>query len=78
MKGSGLATGTERAAAGDEARSRRHEGLSRDELLNAYRLMLLSRRIDDKEIQLKNQRRSLPRRFCREAYETCRTGVKLV
>ena len=33
----------------------RHEGLSRDGLLRAYRLMVLSRRIDDKEIQLKNQ-----------------------
>src|SRR2546426_2553162 len=31
------------------------EGLSRDELLAAHRLMLLSRRLDDKEIQLKNQ-----------------------
>ncbi len=30
-------------------------GLTRDDLLHAYRLMLLSRRIDDKEIQLKNQ-----------------------
>lgn len=29
--------------------------LSRDELVRFYRLMLLSRRIDDKEIQLKNQ-----------------------
>src|SRR5918993_138699 len=29
--------------------------LTRDELLAAYRLMLLSRRLDDKEIQLKNQ-----------------------
>ena len=29
--------------------------LSRDELLHIYRTMLLSRRIDDKEIQLKNQ-----------------------
>ena len=28
---------------------------SRDVLLRAYRLMALSRRIDDKEIQLKNQ-----------------------
>jgi 2-oxoisovalerate dehydrogenase E1 component len=34
---------------------REHEGLTRDELLAAYRLMLLSRTIDDKEIQLKNQ-----------------------
>ncbi|HUR21014.1 MAG TPA: dehydrogenase E1 component subunit alpha/beta [Vicinamibacterales bacterium] len=31
------------------------EGLTRDDLLRAYRIMLLSRRIDDKEIQLKNQ-----------------------
>jgi 2-oxoisovalerate dehydrogenase E1 component len=30
-------------------------GLTRDELLGAYRTMLLSRRIDDKEIQLKRQ-----------------------
>jgi len=31
------------------------EGLTRDDLLSAYRWMLLSRRLDDKEIQLKNQ-----------------------
>jgi 2-oxoisovalerate dehydrogenase E1 component len=30
-------------------------GLTRDDLLRAYRTMVLSRRIDDKEIQLKNQ-----------------------
>src|SRR5687767_3471183 len=33
----------------------RWEGLTRDDLLRAYRTMLLSRRLDDKEIQLKNQ-----------------------
>ncbi|MEW6322405.1 MAG: dehydrogenase E1 component subunit alpha/beta [Acidobacteriota bacterium] len=37
------------------AREKSYEGLSREDLLRAYRTMLLSRRIDDKEIQLKNQ-----------------------
>ena len=32
-----------------------HSGLSREDFLRAYRTMVLSRRIDDKEIQLKNQ-----------------------
>ena len=36
-------------------RGRRFEGLDRDELLAVYRVMLLSRKLDDKEIQLKNQ-----------------------
>jgi len=34
---------------------RTHDGLTRDELLKAYRWMVLSRKLDDKEIQLKNQ-----------------------
>ncbi len=34
---------------------RTHDGLSREDLLNAYRWIVLSRRLDDKEIQLKNQ-----------------------
>jgi 2-oxoisovalerate dehydrogenase E1 component len=32
-----------------------YHGLTREDLLHAYRTMVLSRRIDDKEIQLKNQ-----------------------
>ena len=41
--------GREAAAAADV------DGLTRDELLSVYRCMLLSRRLDDKEIQLRNQ-----------------------
>src|SRR5919201_2137939 len=47
MKGTSLASDTTSAT--------RYEGLTRDDLLTAYRYMLLSRKIDDKEIQLKNQ-----------------------
>ncbi len=54
MKGSTLAGGAEARAAGRRPRGD-HEGLTRDELLAAYRTMLLSRKLDDKEIQLKNQ-----------------------
>jgi 2-oxoisovalerate dehydrogenase E1 component len=45
MKASAVTNGT----------SERTGGLTRDDLLRAYRTMVLSRRIDDKEIQLKNQ-----------------------
>ena len=58
MKGSGLATGADARATERTVRSREFEGLTRDELLDAYRLMLLSRKIDDKEIQIKNQSKS--------------------
>ena len=51
MKSSTLASGAEARARG----RREYEGLTRDEVLQAYRTMLLSRKIDDKEIQLKNQ-----------------------
>jgi 2-oxoisovalerate dehydrogenase E1 component len=54
MKGLTLAKGAE-SRAGGKVRGREHEGLTRDQLLDAYRLMLLSRKLDDKEIQLKNQ-----------------------
>ena len=53
MKASTLASSPDtRTAPGASAR---WEGLGADDLLRAYRTMLLSRRIDDKEIQLKNQ-----------------------
>src|SRR3954469_16917568 len=55
MKGSTtLANGAEPRARGT-LRGRDYEGLTRDQLLSAFRTMLLSRKIDDKEIQLKNQ-----------------------
>ena len=47
MKGSTLANGVETGAAG-RVRGRELEGLTRDDLLAAYRLMLLSRKLDDK------------------------------
>src|SRR5919202_4246384 len=40
---------------GRDAAAATYEGLTRDQLLAVYRCMLLSRRLDDKEIQLKNQ-----------------------
>jgi 2-oxoisovalerate dehydrogenase E1 component len=53
MKGSAIKNGVEPRAGA--LATRIHEGLSPDDLLRAYRWMLLSRRLDDKEIQLKNQ-----------------------
>jgi 2-oxoisovalerate dehydrogenase E1 component len=55
MKGSTVAHGTETRAAGRAKSSVEYEGLTPNDLLAAYRTMLLSRKIDDKEIQLKNQ-----------------------
>src|SRR5215212_544165 len=56
MKGSTLANGADTRASAAKAR-RDHEGLTQDDLLAAYRLMLLSRKIDDKESQLRTQSR---------------------
>ena len=53
MKGSTLANGADARAGARRARVE-HAGLTRDELVAAYRTMLLSRKIDDKEIQLKH------------------------
>jgi len=56
MKGSTLAAGAQsRGAVTTGARVEDLGGLTGEELLSAYRLMVLSRRIDDKEIQLRNQ-----------------------
>jgi 2-oxoisovalerate dehydrogenase E1 component len=52
MKGTAVSNG--RSTHADRAGAD-HAGLTRDDFLRAYRTMLLSRRIDDKEIQLKNQ-----------------------
>jgi 2-oxoisovalerate dehydrogenase E1 component len=51
MKGSAVTNGT----GADTERAPALDGISRDDLLRAYRIMLLSRRLDDKEIQLKGQ-----------------------
>ena len=55
MKASTLASGPDTRTATAAASNGRWEGLSSDDLRRAYRTMLLSRRLDDKEIQLKNQ-----------------------
>src|SRR5436190_13076561 len=55
MKASTLASRPDAQTATTADSSSRWGGLSQDNLLRAYRTMLLSRRIDDKEIQLKNQ-----------------------
>jgi len=49
---SAVANGDRQAAKVAEAA---FDGLSRDQVLDAYRTIVLSRKIDDKEIQLKNQ-----------------------
>jgi 2-oxoisovalerate dehydrogenase E1 component len=44
-----------KATATKDAPARTYEGLTAKDLLRAYRTMVLSRKLDDKEIQLKNQ-----------------------
>jgi 2-oxoisovalerate dehydrogenase E1 component len=46
---------TTSSAKSERAPAKSYHGLTREDLLRAYRTMVLSRKIDDKEIQLKNQ-----------------------
>jgi 2-oxoisovalerate dehydrogenase E1 component len=55
VKASAAAPGAATAEAPANTPATLTHGLARHDLLAAYRLMLLSRRLDDKEIQLKNQ-----------------------
>jgi 2-oxoisovalerate dehydrogenase E1 component len=54
MKASTLANGAATRASGAKSPTTGPAGLSSDDLLAAYRTMLLSRKIDDKEVQLRN------------------------
>src|SRR5580765_1065608 len=54
MKGT-VVNGDRRADTGSPRGGNEFEGLSREALLDVYRCMVRSRRLDDKEIQLKNQ-----------------------
>ncbi len=51
----GVVNGREASGHGASSSSTAEPGLDRDLLLRAYRVMLTSRKLDDKEIQLKNQ-----------------------
>ncbi len=53
MKATAVSEG--KAAVTERATAVKRNGLSAEDLLRAYRTMVLSRKIDDKEIQLKNQ-----------------------
>src|SRR5436853_3744573 len=58
MKATVVNGGKADAAASTSSSAARFEGLSRDELVAVHRCMVMSRRLDDKEIQLRNQSRA--------------------
>ena len=45
------------ALAADDKKSKTYEGLTRQQLIEAYRIMYTSRRVDDREILLKRQQK---------------------
>src|SRR6188474_2551524 len=51
----GLYNGSDESHRDQGGPARTYEGLAPKDLLRAYRLMVTSRKLDDKEIQLKNQ-----------------------
>ena len=48
-----------------ELKAREYHGLDREQMLSIYRTMYMSRRVDDKEIQLKAQNKSFSRSAAR-------------
>src|SRR5215471_471469 len=53
-----MATNTQSKPAGEDRKSgKSYEGLSREQLIEAYRIMFTSRRLDDREILLKRQQK---------------------
>ena len=58
MKGSAVSNGKSTEVQRNATGPLDTQKLSREDLLRAYRTMVLSQRIDDKEIQLKNQSRA--------------------
>ena len=52
-----MATNTQSKPAAEDRKSKSYEGLTREQLIEAYRIMYTSRRLDDREILLKRQQK---------------------
>jgi len=52
-----MATNTQSKPATEDRKSKSYEGLTREQLIEAYRIMYTSRRLDDREILLKRQQK---------------------